>query len=106
MALRGKGMLVVYTEVKPRHERDLNEWYNREHIPDVFKFPGVVSARRYRATEPEDRFQYVTVYEFESEETLQRFLASDHFAFLRKEYDRNFGGVSDRQRATYVQVWP
>ncbi len=76
------------------------------HIPDVFKFAGVVSARRYRATAPEDRFQYVTVYEFESEETLQRFLASDHFAFLRKEYDRNFGGVSERQRASYVQVWP
>jgi len=51
-------------------------------------------------------FQYVTVYEFESEQTLQRFLASDHFAFLRKEYDSHFGGVSERQRASYVQVWP
>ena len=29
-----------------------------------------------------------------------------HFAFLRQEYDRHFGGVSERQRATYVQVWP
>jgi hypothetical protein len=48
----------------------------------------------------------VTIYEFESEDTLQRFLASEHFAFLRQEYDRSFGGVSDRQRATYVQVWP
>jgi len=26
--------------------------------------------------------------------------------FLRQEYDKHFGGVSDRQRATYVQVWP
>ena len=48
----------------------------------------------------------IAVYEFESPETLQRFLASDHFAFLRAEYDRHFGGVSERQRATYVQVWP
>jgi antibiotic biosynthesis monooxygenase (ABM) superfamily enzyme len=99
-------LFTVKATITPDREKAFNEWYNREHIPDVFKFPGVVSARRYRATEPEDRFQYVTVYEFESEETLQRFLASDHFAFLRKEYDRNFGGVSDRQRATYVQVWP
>ncbi len=68
----------------------------------MLKFPGVVSAHRYKATQPEDRFQYVAVYEFESEETLQRFLASEHFAFLRQEYDRNFGGgVSERQRATY-----
>jgi len=25
--------------------------------------------------------------------------------FLRQEYDKHFGGVSERQRATYVQVW-
>jgi hypothetical protein len=67
----------------------------------------VVSARRYKAIQPEDRLQYVAVYEFESEETLQRFLASEPFAFPRQEYDRNFGGgASERQRATYAQVWP
>ena len=26
--------------------------------------------------------------------------------WLRQEYDRNFGGMSERQRAAYVQVWP
>jgi len=26
MPLRGKGMLVVYSEVKSLHERDFNEW--------------------------------------------------------------------------------
>jgi hypothetical protein len=48
----------------------------------------------------------LTVYEFESEETLCRFLESGHLDWLKQEYDRNFGGVSDRQRAAYVQVWP
>ena len=100
-------LFTVKATITPDREKAFNEWYNHEHIPDVLKFPGVVSARRYKATQPEDRFQYVAVYEFESEETLQGFLASDHFAFLRREYDRNFGGgVSERQRATYVQVWP
>jgi len=99
-------LFTVKATITPDREKAFNEWYNHEHIPDVLKFPGVVSARRYKATQPEDRFQYVAVYEFESEETLQRFLASEHFAFLRREYDRNFAGVSDRQRATYVQVWP
>jgi hypothetical protein len=65
--------------ITPDREKSFNEWYNHEHIPDVFKFKGVVSARRYRATAPEDRFQY----------------------------ERSFGGgVSERQRASYVQVWP
>ena len=49
MALRGKGMLVVFTEVKPRHERDLNEWYNREHIDERVNLPGFHRARRYVA---------------------------------------------------------
>ena len=99
-------LFTVKATITPDREKAFNEWYNHEHIPDVLKFRGVVSARRYRATQPEDRFQYVTVSEFESEETLQRFLGSEHFAYLRQEYDRNFGGVSDRQRASYIQVWP
>jgi hypothetical protein len=28
------------------------------------------------------------------------------FTVKATEYDRNLGGVSERQRATYVQVWP
>ena len=45
--------------------------------------------------------------EFESEETLERVLASAHYAWLRQEYDRSFGGrASERQRVSYVQVWP
>ena len=29
MPLYGKGMLITFTEVKARDERDFNEWYNR-----------------------------------------------------------------------------
>jgi antibiotic biosynthesis monooxygenase (ABM) superfamily enzyme len=99
-------LLTVKATITPDREKAFNEWYNHEHVRDVFKFPGVVSARRYKATHPEDRYQYVAVYEFESEDTLQRFLASEHFGFLRREYDQHFGAVSERQRACYVQVWP
>ena len=99
-------LFTVKATITPAREQAFNEWYNHEHIPDVFKFKGVVSARRYKAIVPEDKFQYVTVYEFESEETLRRFLESDDLARLKKEYDAHFGGVSDRQRAAYVQVWP
>jgi hypothetical protein len=34
MPLHGKGMLIVFCEVKARDERDFNEWYNREHIDE------------------------------------------------------------------------
>jgi antibiotic biosynthesis monooxygenase (ABM) superfamily enzyme len=99
-------LFTVKATITADREQAFNAWYNREHIPDVFKFKGVVSARRYRAIMPEDRFQYVAVYEFESEERLREFLQSDHLRWLIKEYDAHFGQVSERQRAAYVQVWP
>jgi hypothetical protein len=99
-------LFTVKATITADRETAFNEWYNHEHVPDVFKWKGVVSARRYKAILPEDKFQYVTMYEFESEETLDRFLKSDHLEWLKKEYDLHFGGVSERQRAAYVQVWP
>jgi len=99
-------LLTVKATITPDREAAFNEWYNREHVPDVLKWKGVVSARRYKAIIPEDRFQYVAVYELESEEALRRFLDSDHMAWLRKEYDTHFGTVSERQRAAYIQIWP
>ena len=99
-------LLTVKTTIPPEREKAFNERYHHEHTPDVFKFKGVVSARRYTAIVPEDKFQYVAVYEFESEETFQRFLASDHLATLKKKYDAAFGTVSERARSAYVQVFP
>lgn len=98
-------LFTVKATVPAGREDAFNEWYNHEHVPDVLKFKGVVSARRYRTTEAADRFQYMAVYEFESEETLRRFLASDHFAGLIREYNAHFP-ESQRERGTWVQVWP
>jgi hypothetical protein len=61
MALRGKGMLAVYTEAAPRHERDLNEWYNREHIDERVNIPGFHRARRYVAVKGGPK--YLATYE-------------------------------------------
>lgn len=61
MALRGKGMLVVFNEVKPRDERDFNEWYNREHIDERVNLPGFHRARRYVAVRATPK--YLATYE-------------------------------------------
>ncbi|HTR85908.1 MAG TPA: hypothetical protein VMI56_15615 [Reyranella sp.] len=61
MALRGKGMLVVFSEVKARHERDFNEWYNREHIDERVNMPGFRRARRYVAVNGSPK--YLATYE-------------------------------------------
>ena len=100
------GVFTVKATIAPDREKAFNEWYNNEHVPDVLRYKGVVSARRYKATVPEDRFQYIAVYEFASEEILSEFLKSDFLKALKKEYDAHFGDVSERQWAGYTQVWP
>jgi hypothetical protein len=61
MSLRGKGMLVVFAEVKSRHESDFNEWYNREHIDERLCMPGFQRARRYVAVKGSPK--YLAIYE-------------------------------------------
>jgi hypothetical protein len=61
MPLHGKGMLIVYNEVKPPHERDFNEWYNREHIDERVNVPGFHRARRYVAVRASPK--YLATYE-------------------------------------------
>jgi hypothetical protein len=61
MSLRGKGMLVVFTAVKSQHERDFNEWYNREHIDERLGMPGFQRARRYVAAQGSPK--YLAIYE-------------------------------------------
>jgi hypothetical protein len=61
MPLHGKGMLIVFCEVKPRDERDFNEWYNREHIDERVNLPGFHRGRRYVAVRGSPR--YLATYE-------------------------------------------
>ncbi len=64
MGLRGKGMLIVFTDVKARDERDFNEWYNREHIDERINLPGFHRARRYVAVHGTPK--YLATYECNS----------------------------------------
>lgn len=96
---------VVRATVPPERDAEFNRWYSGEHAPDVLRFQGAVSARRYRVLGGEGRYQYVALYEFESRESLDRFLGSDHLRRLVAEYDAHFP-ESERERATWEQIWP
>ena len=61
MPLLGKGMLLTFTDVAARDERDYNEWYNREHIDDRVNLPGFHRGRRYAAVRGTPR--YLATYE-------------------------------------------
>ena len=99
-------LFVVIASISPEQEEAFNRWYNEEHCPQLLEFEGAISARRYRAIMGEDDYQYMAAYEFESEAVFKQFLESGHLERLKQEYDAHFGGVSERTRSAYVQVWP
>jgi antibiotic biosynthesis monooxygenase (ABM) superfamily enzyme len=99
-------LFVVKATITRDKEAEFNDWCSNVHIPDVLKYPGCLSARRYKALSGEDKFQYMAVYEFKDQETLERFLKSDHLKGLAKDYDANFGPFSERARMSYLQVYP
>jgi hypothetical protein len=68
MPLHGKGMLIVFCEVKSRDERDFNEWYNREHIDERVNLPGFHRGRRYVAVRGSPK--YLATYECDTVEDL------------------------------------
>jgi hypothetical protein len=100
------GLFVVRATISAEREAAFNKWYNDEHLPQVLRYNGAVSGRRYRKLVGEDRYQYMALYEFASEEVLQRFLASEALKDLRAEYDKHFGAVSERVGQGWVQVFP
>ena len=66
-AKKGKGLLMVYTDVGPEHDDEFNRWYNEEHIPERLSIPGVLNAARYAAVEGGPK--YLACYELAEPET-------------------------------------
>lgn len=99
-------LFVVKATITKDREAEFNRWYNEEHCPQFLRYPGAVSARRYKAIMGEDTYQYMAVYEVQNEATFHALMAGSHFKELKAEYDKHFGGASDRARFAYTQVWP
>ena len=54
------GVILVSMNIEPAYEDEFNDWYNTEHIPHFNRLEGVITARRFRATEGNPR--YVALY--------------------------------------------
>ena len=68
-AKKGRGLLMVYTDIAPEHEDEFNRWYNEEHIPERLSIPGVLSAARYVAAKGSPK--YLACYELSKPEAWQ-----------------------------------
>ena len=63
---KGDGLLLVYSDVAPEHDKEYNRWYNEEHIPERLSIPGVLDAARYEAVQGGPK--YLAAYELDSHE--------------------------------------
>ncbi len=60
---------MVITNPVPGQEAQYNDWYDRQHIPDVLRVPGFVAAQRFRVVgESALPGQYVAIYELETDD--------------------------------------
>lgn len=59
--MMGEAVLVLWLDVDPARERECDEWYLGEHIPDRIHLPGFRRARRYRALQGAP--EYLAIYE-------------------------------------------
>ena len=100
------GLFVVRATIPKEKEAAFNTWYNEEHLPQVLRYNGAVSGRRYKKILGDDKYEYMAVYEFASEAVFQEFLKSDALRDLKAEYDKHFGSVSERVGQGWVQVFP
>jgi hypothetical protein len=59
-------LLVASMNVDPAAEPEFNEWYNTEHLPQLGAVPGVLTARRFRASGHEIEKKYLALYHLTS----------------------------------------
>jgi hypothetical protein len=63
-----KHVLVVLSNPVRGREDDYNEWYSHQHIQDVLRVPGFLSAQRFTIAQDDAnaRWRYLAIYEFEA----------------------------------------
>ena len=83
MAAKAKYLMIASMDVDPEHEAIFNEVYDKEHVPNLTKVPGVVSVTRYKKEDLtmniggarktiriENEPTYTAIYELESPDVL------------------------------------
>jgi len=83
MPITAKYLFIVSMDVDPDMEDFFNEVYDTEHVPNILKVPGVISATRttlhtmapnvggaHRFLNPQNEARYTVIYEIESPDVM------------------------------------
>jgi antibiotic biosynthesis monooxygenase (ABM) superfamily enzyme len=105
-------LFVVKATISPELEDAFNDWYDTVRSREAAQVPGCLGMRRYQALPLDsphagaEPWQYMVCYEFDSEASLQAFVASDTLRAMTGDYNARFGGHGDRARLAYRQIYP
>jgi hypothetical protein len=69
MAHKGRGIFLVYVDIDVQHDKEFNEWYNTEHLPELLAVPGILAGARYQAVKGGPK--YLAFYELENIAVMQ-----------------------------------
>jgi hypothetical protein len=83
MSGKAKYLMIASMDVDPEHEAIFNEVYDKEHVPNLSKVPGILSITRYKRDELtmniggerktiriENEPAYTAIYELDSPDVL------------------------------------
>jgi hypothetical protein len=69
-----KHTFLVLTNPVEDKDKEYNDWYTNQHIPDVVSVPGIVAAQRFRladfqmGTGAPSPWKYLAIYEIETDD--------------------------------------
>jgi hypothetical protein len=58
MAKKSNGIFLVYVDIDAKHDKEFNDWYNTEHLPELLAVPGILSAARYKAVKGSPKYPF------------------------------------------------
>ena len=64
-------VFVVLTNAVPGQDEAFNRWYDDQHVGDILRLPGLVSAQRFRLSaeqSAETPYRYLALYEIETDD--------------------------------------
>jgi hypothetical protein len=77
-----KHTLVAFTNAKEGRDEEFNAWYTDQHMRDLLRCPGFVTAQRFEMSDAQrgapPPYKYMAIYEVETEDleqTIQTMLA-------------------------------
>jgi antibiotic biosynthesis monooxygenase (ABM) superfamily enzyme len=101
MQARSTTVYIATVSVEPDWDDELNRWYDEEHLPNLLRVPGYLSARRYAAVEGEPT--YMAFYEIAS---MDAYRSPTHEQAVSTPWTARIQPHRTGQLAFYEQVFP